>query len=295
MTGTGSGSTVAVAPNSRLARRARALPARPTRSRLRQSWVSRRLRSSPATITMITTTRTTTRTTTITTTTVTTTVTTIAITATAATDTTATAGIRAGPSAANQRTGRRNYCSIPARGHVEVYKQRSSSPCTYGRSWGVSGDRVWVEDGCRAEFAVYLSQATRSALEPWSGLVSGSAGRQVRKVRISARGQPLYFSRTTRARPEHCPCHRFKPSGGRSPPAPAHSRSWRLPPWRWHRRTPPVGRRGSRPARRGHGWPEWSAQTAVQLPRAAADHQRVGQLVRSLSSGSRFARTPGVE
>ena len=53
------------------------------------------------------------------------------------------------------KNDRRNYCSIPVRGHVEVYKQRSSSPCKYGRSWGVSGDRVWVEDGCRAEFAVF--------------------------------------------------------------------------------------------------------------------------------------------
>jgi hypothetical protein len=50
---------------------------------------------------------------------------------------------------------RRNYCDIPTRGHVEVYKQRSSSPCKYGRSWGVNGGRVWVEDGCRAVFAVY--------------------------------------------------------------------------------------------------------------------------------------------
>jgi len=53
------------------------------------------------------------------------------------------------------RDGRREYCSVPTRGHVEVYKQRSSSPCTYGRSWGVNGDRVWVDDGCRAEFAVF--------------------------------------------------------------------------------------------------------------------------------------------
>lgn len=53
------------------------------------------------------------------------------------------------------RSDRREYCNIPARGHVEVYKQRSSSPCTHGRSWGVKGDRVWVEDGCRAEFAVF--------------------------------------------------------------------------------------------------------------------------------------------
>ena len=53
------------------------------------------------------------------------------------------------------KNDRRNYCNIPTRGHVEVYKQRSSKPCTYGRSWGINGDRVWVEDGCRAEFAVF--------------------------------------------------------------------------------------------------------------------------------------------
>ena len=53
------------------------------------------------------------------------------------------------------KNSRRNYCNIPTRGHVEIYKQHSPSPCTYGRSWGVNGDRVWVEDGCRAEFAVF--------------------------------------------------------------------------------------------------------------------------------------------
>jgi hypothetical protein len=53
------------------------------------------------------------------------------------------------------RSSRLTYCSVPTRGHVEVYKQRSSSPCTYGRSWGVDGNRVWVDDGCRAEFAVF--------------------------------------------------------------------------------------------------------------------------------------------
>ena len=47
------------------------------------------------------------------------------------------------------------YCNIPSRGHVEVYKQLSSSNCTYGRSWGSDRDRVWVSNGCRAEFAVY--------------------------------------------------------------------------------------------------------------------------------------------
>ncbi|MFO1394118.1 MAG: DUF3011 domain-containing protein [Steroidobacteraceae bacterium] len=53
------------------------------------------------------------------------------------------------------RNGHRNYCNIPIRGHVEVFKQRSSKSCTYGRSWGVNGKNVWVDDGCRADFAVY--------------------------------------------------------------------------------------------------------------------------------------------
>lgn len=53
------------------------------------------------------------------------------------------------------KSSRLTYCTVPTRGHVEVYKQRSSSPCTYGRSWGLDGNRVWVDDGCRAEFAVF--------------------------------------------------------------------------------------------------------------------------------------------
>jgi hypothetical protein len=53
------------------------------------------------------------------------------------------------------RGDRKNYCDIPKRGHVEVYKQLSASPCTYGRSWGVDGNSVWVTKGCRAEFAVF--------------------------------------------------------------------------------------------------------------------------------------------
>jgi hypothetical protein len=51
--------------------------------------------------------------------------------------------------------GKTNYCTMPKRGHVEVYKQLSSNRCTHGRSWGVEGNRVWVDEGCRAEFAVY--------------------------------------------------------------------------------------------------------------------------------------------
>jgi hypothetical protein len=48
------------------------------------------------------------------------------------------------------------YCDNGrVRGQVEVYRQLSRSACTYGQSWGMDGGRLWVDRGCRAEFAVY--------------------------------------------------------------------------------------------------------------------------------------------
>lgn len=53
------------------------------------------------------------------------------------------------------KNNHRNQCKMPAHGHVEIFRKYSSSPCVYDRTWGVEGKRVWVDDGCRAEFAVY--------------------------------------------------------------------------------------------------------------------------------------------
>jgi len=50
---------------------------------------------------------------------------------------------------------RMNYCAVPGRGHVEVYRQISSSRCVYARTWGMDRGRIWVSNGCRADFAVY--------------------------------------------------------------------------------------------------------------------------------------------
>jgi Protein of unknown function (DUF3011). len=48
------------------------------------------------------------------------------------------------------------YCNNGrVRGQVEVYRQLSRNPCNYGQSWGTDNGRVWVDKGCRAEFAVY--------------------------------------------------------------------------------------------------------------------------------------------
>jgi hypothetical protein len=39
--------------------------------------------------------------------------------------------------------------------HVEVRRQLSNTPCTYGRTWGVDRNQVWTDQGCRAVFVVY--------------------------------------------------------------------------------------------------------------------------------------------
>jgi hypothetical protein len=48
----------------------------------------------------------------------------------------------------------RHFCSIEMRGRVQIVRQRSEAPCIYGRTWGVAGNGVWVDGGCRAEFVV---------------------------------------------------------------------------------------------------------------------------------------------
>ncbi|MBU8974722.1 DUF3011 domain-containing protein [Lysobacter sp. MMG2] len=47
---------------------------------------------------------------------------------------------------------RYRQCAIDGRG-ARLVRQYSKSPCVEGRSWGVGRGFVWVNDGCRAEFA----------------------------------------------------------------------------------------------------------------------------------------------
>jgi Protein of unknown function (DUF3011) len=48
----------------------------------------------------------------------------------------------------------RHGCPVDARGGVELVRQHSGSPCIYGRTWGYDDRGVWVDRGCRADFAV---------------------------------------------------------------------------------------------------------------------------------------------
>jgi len=50
--------------------------------------------------------------------------------------------------------GKRHYCSAETRAGVRLLKQRSDSPCTRGDSWGFDDRGVWVDRGCRGDFAL---------------------------------------------------------------------------------------------------------------------------------------------
>ena len=48
----------------------------------------------------------------------------------------------------------RHFCPLNAYSGVQIIRQRSEAACIYGRTWGVAGDSIWVDRGCRADFAV---------------------------------------------------------------------------------------------------------------------------------------------
>lgn len=49
--------------------------------------------------------------------------------------------------------GRFNRCALPGRGRIQLVRQESRAPCIEGRSWGQEGSSVWVNGGCRGDFA----------------------------------------------------------------------------------------------------------------------------------------------
>jgi hypothetical protein len=50
--------------------------------------------------------------------------------------------------------GRYHECRMPADARrVQLVRQISDSRCDEGRSWGQRGGKIWVDKGCRGEFA----------------------------------------------------------------------------------------------------------------------------------------------
>jgi hypothetical protein len=54
----------------------------------------------------------------------------------------------------NSDDEKRHYCAADTRGGVRLQSQQSGSPCTEGYSWGYDSQRIWVDRGCRANFAI---------------------------------------------------------------------------------------------------------------------------------------------
>lgn len=45
-------------------------------------------------------------------------------------------------------------CQMPVDGQARLVKKKSDASCVEGRDWGQRGDRVWIDNGCRASFEV---------------------------------------------------------------------------------------------------------------------------------------------
>ncbi|HIK07274.1 MAG TPA: DUF3011 domain-containing protein [Trichormus sp. M33_DOE_039] len=54
---------------------------------------------------------------------------------------------------------RRDTCVVPARGPVRFVRQLSDASCR--GNWGYVRNRIWVRNGCRAEFSVASSRYDR--------------------------------------------------------------------------------------------------------------------------------------
>ncbi|HXH03617.1 MAG TPA: DUF3011 domain-containing protein [Candidatus Competibacteraceae bacterium] len=52
------------------------------------------------------------------------------------------------------RDERYTYCRADTRGGVRLVDRLSRSPCIEGRTWGYDRRGIWVDQGCRARFAL---------------------------------------------------------------------------------------------------------------------------------------------
>ncbi len=58
------------------------------------------------------------------------------------------------PTEVCQSDGRYQYCPANTRGGVRLQRQLSKSPCIPNQTWGFDRGGIWVNKGCRAEFAL---------------------------------------------------------------------------------------------------------------------------------------------
>jgi hypothetical protein len=54
----------------------------------------------------------------------------------------------------SSNNGGRNFCPAYVSRGVRLVNQRSGSPCVLGQTWGFNDRGIWVDRGCRADFAI---------------------------------------------------------------------------------------------------------------------------------------------
>lgn len=76
--------------------------------------------------------------------------------------------------------GRYRECRLGVRGRAQLVRQLSEARCVQGRTWGQRGDTVWVNGGCRAEFAARGNAGSGGGWTPVGpGGAAGANGRTV--------------------------------------------------------------------------------------------------------------------
>ena len=70
--------------------------------------------------------------------------------------------------------GKRHYCGLNTSRGVQMVKQRSGSPCIQGQTWGYDQRGVWVDRGCRAEFAMGGNGYGNGNGNGWNGPGNGN-------------------------------------------------------------------------------------------------------------------------
>lgn len=73
--------------------------------------------------------------------------------------------------------GKRHYCAADIRGGVELVRQRSGSPCVQNETWGYDQRSIWVDRGCRADFALLSAGYSDEQNPPIVACSSDDGGR----------------------------------------------------------------------------------------------------------------------
>lgn len=73
----------------------------------------------------------------------------------------------------------RNYCTVNTRGGVRLSRQISGSACTQGSTWGYDGSRIWVDNGCRAEFQISSQFGTDASSTSYGTYMTIPTGTEV--------------------------------------------------------------------------------------------------------------------